>query len=150
LGYLSSRSARTSDFPILRRFGIILLGAAVTNNAGDASGDWKEIEGVNEILPSGDTRAQYGGTDDNDSSGIMRYVSIRHTGINIGESDGNEIQGLTLGGVGAGTTLEYIESYASGDDGVEFFGGNVNLKYFVSAFNSDDAVDWDQGYRGKG
>ena len=125
--------------------GIILLGAAVTNNASQ-----KEIEGVNEILPSGDTRAQYGGTDDNDSSGIMRYVSIRHTGINIGESDGNEIQGLTLGGVGAGTTLEYIESYASGDDGVEFFGGNVNLKYFVSAFNSDDAVDWDQGYRGKG
>jgi len=130
--------------------GIILLGSAVTNNAGDAAGDWKEIEGVNEILPDGDTRAEYGGTDDNDSSGIMRYVSIRHTGINIGESDGNEIQGLTLGGVGAGTTLEYIESYSSGDDGVEFFGGNVNLKYFVSAFNSDDAVDWDQGYRGKG
>ncbi len=130
--------------------GIILLGAARTNNAGDAASDWKEIEGVNEILPDGDTRAEYGGTDDNDSSGIMRYVSIRHTGINIGESDGNEIQGLTLGGVGAGTTLEYIESYASGDDGVEFFGGTVNLKYFVSAFNSDDAVDWDQGYRGKG
>ncbi len=125
--------------------GIILLGNAVTNNASQ-----KEIEGVNEILPTGDTRAEYGGTDDNDSSGIMRYVSIRHTGINIGESDGNEIQGLTLGGVGAGTTLEYIESYASGDDGVEFFGGNVNLKYFVSAFNADDAVDWDQGYRGKG
>jgi len=125
--------------------GIILLGNAVTNNAAQ-----EEIEGVNEILPTGDTRAEYGGTDDNDSSGIMRYVSIRHTGINIGESDGNEIQGLTLGGVGAGTTLEYIESYASGDDGVEFFGGNVNLKYFISAFNSDDAVDWDQGYRGKG
>ncbi|MYF39273.1 MAG: T9SS type A sorting domain-containing protein, partial [Rhodothermaceae bacterium] len=58
--------------------------------------------------------------------------------------------GLTLGGVGAGTVLEHIEVFASGDDGVEFFGGTVNLKYFVSAFNSDDAIDWDQGWRGKG
>ena len=130
--------------------GIVILGHAGTNNPGDASGDYKEIEGVNEILPDGDTRAEYGGSDDADNSGVMRYVSIRHTGINIGESDGNEIQGLTLGGVGSGTVLEYIESYSSGDDGVEFFGGTVNLKYFVSAFNADDAVDWDQGWRGKG
>ena len=130
--------------------GIVILGRAGTNNPGDAIGDFKEVEGVNELLPSGDTRAEYGGTVDDDDSGVMRYVSIRHTGINIGESDGNEIQGLTLGGVGAGTVLEHIEVYASGDDGVEFFGGTVNLKYFVSAFNSDDAIDWDQGWRGKG
>ncbi len=130
--------------------GIVILGHARTNNPGDTSGDWKEIEGINEIIPAGDTRAEYGGTDDDDDSGIMRYVSIRHTGINIGESDGNEIQGLTLGAVGNSTTLEYIESYASGDDGIEFFGGTVNLKYFVSAFNSDDAIDWDEGWRGKG
>lgn len=130
--------------------GIVILGHASTNNPGDSNGDFKEIEGVNEILPDGDRRAEYGGADDADNSGVMRYVSIRHTGINIGESDGNEIQGLTLGGVGSGTTLEYIESYASGDDGVEFFGGTVDLKYFVSAFNADDAVDWDQGWRGKG
>ena len=81
---------------------------------------------------------------------VVRYTSIRHTGINIGESDGNEIQGLTLGSVGSGTVLENIEVYASGDDGVEFFGGTVNLRYFVSVFNSDDAIDWDQGWRGKG
>ena len=130
--------------------GVVILGHASTNNPGDASGDYKEIEGVNELLPDGDTRAEYGGNNDEDDSGVMRYVSIRHTGINIGESDGNEIQGLTLGGVGSGTTLEYIEVYASGDDGVEFFGGTVNLKNFVSVFNSDDAVDWDQGWRGKG
>ena len=130
--------------------GIVLLGAAGTNNPGDATGDYQEIEGVNEIVAEGDTRAQYGGNNDDDSSGIMRFVSIRHTGKNIGESDGNEIQGITLGGVGRGTVLEYIESYASDDDGVEFFGGTVNLKYFVSAFNADDAVDWDQGWRGKG
>jgi len=130
--------------------GVVLLGHAGTNNPGDASGDYQEVEGVNELVSAGDTRAQYGGNDDNDSSGILRYVSIRHTGINIGESDGNEIQGLTLGGVGAGTVLDYIESFSSGDDGVEFFGGTVNLKHFVSAFNSDDSIDWDQGWRGKG
>ena len=130
--------------------GVVILGHAGTNNPGDAAGDFQEIEGVNEILADGDTRAQYGGTMEDDSSGVMRYASIRHTGINIGESDGNEIQGLTLGGVGSGTILEHIEVYASGDDGVEFFGGTVNLKYFVSVFNSDDAVDWDQGWRGKG
>jgi len=130
--------------------GVVILGQAITNNPGDAAGDYQEIEGVNELVPDGDTRAEYGGSNDDDNSGIIRYASIRHTGINIGESDGNEIQGLTLGGVGAGTTLEYIEVYASGDDGVEFFGGTVGLKYFVSVFNSDDAIDWDQGWRGKG
>ncbi len=130
--------------------GIVILGHARTNNPGDAEGDYQEIEGVNELVPDGDTRAEYGGDNDDDNSGIIRYASIRHTGINIGESDGNEIQGLTLGGVGSSTVLEYIEVYASGDDGVEFFGGTVNLKYFVSVFNSDDAIDWDQGWRGKG
>lgn len=130
--------------------GVVVLGRAKTNNPGDAGGDYLEIEGVNELVPDGDIRAEYGGTDDTDNSGIIRYVSIRHTGINIGESDGNEIQGLTLGGVGSQTILEHIEVYASGDDGVEFFGGTVNLKYFVSVFNSDDAIDWDEGWRGKG
>lgn len=130
--------------------GVVILGHSMTNNPGDREGDYQEIEGVNELVPDGDKRAEYGGNDDGDNSGVIRYASIRHTGINIGESDGNEIQGLTLGGVGSETVLEYIEVYASGDDGVEFFGGTVNLKYFVSVFNSDDAVDWDQGWRGKG
>ena len=130
--------------------GVVILGRAMTNNPGDAKEDYKEIEGVNELVADGDARAEYGGKDDTDNSGIISYASIRHTGINIGESDGNEIQGLTLGAVGSQTKLEYIEVYASGDDGVEFFGGTVNLKYFVSVFNSDDAIDWDEGWRGKG
>ena len=124
--------------------GLVILGRATTNNATEAT-----IEGVNEI-ESDPALVGYGGTDDNDDSGILRYVSIRHTGINIGSSSGNEIQGLTMGAVGAGTTIEYIESFASGDDGYEWFGGTVNARYLVSAFNSDDAFDWDQGFRGKG
>jgi hypothetical protein len=121
--------------------GVVILGKAITNNDGD-----KAVEGVNEIDAE---RAKYGGDDDNHSSGVFRYVSIRHTGINVGSSTGNEIQGLTLGAVGAGTVIEYVESYASGDDGFEFFGGSVNTKYLIAAFCSDDAFDWDQGFRGK-
>ena len=124
--------------------GIVILGRASTNNIVEAT-----IEGVNEISSDPDL-VGYGGTDDMDDSGVFRYVSIRHSGINIGSSSGNEIQGLTLGGVGAGTTIEYVESFASGDDGYEWFGGTVNTRYLISAFNNDDAFDWDQGFRGKG
>lgn len=125
--------------------GLILLGEATTNNEGTNAE--REIEGLNEIFPN-DERIRYGGTDDDDNSGVLRYVSIRHTGINIGSSTGNEIQGLTLGAVGRGTTIEYVESYASADDGFEFFGGTVNTKYLVAAFCSDDSFDTDEGYRG--
>jgi hypothetical protein len=125
--------------------GVVVLGYATTNNA-----DQKQIEGINELTAEGDDRAVYGGDDDNDSSGILRYVSIRHTGIAVGDQAGNEIQGLTLGGVGRGTIVEYVESYASADDGFEWFGGTVDGKYLVSAFTSDDNFDWDEGFRGRG
>lgn len=128
--------------------GLVILGRATTNNP--TAGGIKEIEGINEIVGEGDTRAEYGGTDDDDDSGVLRYVSIRHTGIQVGDQAGNEIQGLTLGAVGRGTTIEYVESYASADDGFEFFGGTVDTKYLVSAFNADDAFDYDEGFRGRG
>lgn len=128
--------------------GIVLLGYAPTNNANNT--EIRNIEGINEIIGSGDERARYGGNDPMDNSGVMRFVSIRYTGIAVGDQSGNEIQGLTLGGVGAGTTIEYVESFASGDDGFEFFGGTVNTKYLVSVFNEDDGFDWDEGFNGKG
>ena len=127
--------------------GVVILGAAKTNNA--TEGGVKLVEGVDQIANPA-SLAEYGGTDDEDNSGVFRYVSIRHTGIQVGDVDGNEIQGLTLGGVGSGTTIEYVESFASNDDGFEFFGGTVNTRYMVSAFNTDDGFDWDEGFRGKG
>lgn len=126
--------------------GLVVLGRASTNNA--TSDGTKLIEGVNEIA-NPESYARYGGSTENDNSGVIRYVSIRHTGINVGDVAGNEIQGLTLGGVGSGTTVEYVESFASNDDGFEFFGGTVNTRYLVSAFNTDDAFDWDEGFRGE-
>ncbi|MBK8945806.1 MAG: T9SS type A sorting domain-containing protein [Ignavibacteriae bacterium] len=125
--------------------GVVMLGQASTNN--QTTDGLKAVEGVNEINAE---KSLYGGTNDEHSSGVFKYVSIRHSGINVGDQAGNEIQGLTLGGVGSGTVIEYVESYASADDGFEFFGGTVNTRYMVAAFCSDDAFDTDEGFRGKG
>lgn len=143
----------SSANPILDRGfwgGVILLGNATINSNGQdgdqgGSGSIGLIEGVPDIVPS-QYRTYGGGSDDVDSSGSLRYVSIRHTGAVLGAAD--EIQGLTCGGVGNGTVLEYIEVFASNDDGVEFFGGTVNVKYLVVAGKRDDGLDTDQGYNG--
>ncbi len=131
--------------------GLIILGNAILNDAdnpiinpGAGIVPEREIEGI----PTGNNLAKYGGADDSDNSGVLRYVSIRHGGFEL--SANNEINGLTLGAVGSGTTIEYVEIFNNSDDGIEFFGGTVNLKYIVSAFNEDESFDWDQGYRGKG
>ncbi|MEX0981249.1 MAG: hypothetical protein WD577_01395 [Bacteroidales bacterium] len=119
--------------------GLIILGNAPINT--------KEGEDMIEGLPVSEPRSLYGGIDDDDNSGILRYISIRHGGTNIGE--GNEINGLTLGGVGRQTIVEYIEVISNEDDGIEIFGGTVNCKNLVVSFCGDDAFDIDQGYRGK-
>ena len=120
--------------------GVIILGNAPLN----ASGGEAAIEGIAISEP----RGIYGGEDPLDDSGILEYVSIRHGGTNIGLE--NEINGLTLGGVGSNTTIHHIEVISNADDGIEIFGGTVNLKYVISAFCGDDAFDLDMGYRGKG
>ena len=85
---------------------------------------------------------------DNDNSGILRYVSIRHAGALI--VAGNELNGLSLGSVGRGTTIEHVELVSAADDNIEFFGGTVNVKYITTLFGDDDMFDWDLGWTGKG
>lgn len=128
--------------------GIILLGRAPTavcatgtgpnNAAGSSTSCQLAIEGV--------TGRFYGGANQTDSSGQMSYVQIRYSGIAI--SDGNELQGLTLGGTGSGTVLDHIQSHNSADDGIEIFGGTSNLKYIAITGADDDGFDIDNGYRG--
>ncbi|MEX1001028.1 MAG: hypothetical protein WDZ35_02850 [Crocinitomicaceae bacterium] len=118
--------------------GLIILGNA--NISADAPS--VQIEGI----PVSDQNGLYGGTDDTDNSGTIRYVSIRHGGANIGE--GNEINGLTLGAVGSGTTIDHIEVIANQDDGIEFFGGTVNVSHAVLWNIGDDAIDTDQAWNG--
>jgi len=120
--------------------GLIILGNAPNNNAGGEG----QIEGIS----SDELRAAHGGDNPHDNSGVIRYVSIRHGGTEIGA--GNEINGLTLGSVGDGTTIEYVEVFSNQDDGVEFFGGLVNTRYIAVAFCGDDCYDYDEGFLGQG
>lgn len=89
--------------------------------------------------------ALYGGANPADSSGRMRFVQIRYSGFVL--SGNSELQALTTGGTGSGTVLEYIQSHNSSDDGMEFFGGRVNGKYFVITGAEDDSLDTDVGIK---
>lgn len=120
--------------------GLIVLGyAPVSAENGD---DVAQIEGI----PADETFGAYGGNDINDDSGIMTYISIRHGGSLIGE--GNEINGLTLGGVGKGTEIHHVEVVGNLDDGVECFGGSVDISDVIVLFQGDDGIDFDQNYSG--
>lgn len=113
--------------------GIILLGKGKVNKTPAT------IEGEN--------ISTFGGTEDADNSGILKYVRIEFAGIAF-ETD-KEINGLTLGGVGSGTTIDYVQISFSGDDSYEWFGGNVNAKHLIAYKGLDDDFDTDWGYAGK-
>jgi len=89
----------------------------------------------------------YGGSDDNDNSGLIRFASIRYGGFIL--SPNNEINGLTTGATGRNTYFEFIEVVNNADDDIEHFGGLCNMKYVAGLFGGDDGIDIDQGYRGK-
>ena len=120
--------------------GVIVLGSATIARPDGVDG----IEGID----ADEQRARFGGTNDADNSGVIRYVSIRHAGAQL--SPNNEINGLTLGGVGSGTEIDYVEVFANLDDGIELFGGTVAVKHAAVAFCGDDAFDYDFGWNGKG
>ena len=90
---------------------------------------------------------QVAGSTPDDNSGMLKYVVITEGGFAI-NAEGDEINGLSLNGVGSGTVLEYIQVHDNVDDGIEFYGGTVNMKYAVVTAARDDSVDWDEGYQG--
>lgn len=120
--------------------GLVILGHA-TNNRGV-----RNIEGIpvnaRTAYGCGDTFA----CDDDDDSGVLRYVSVRHAGFTLDPNA--EINGVTFGAVGRGTTVEHVEVFANSDDSFEFFGGTVNAKYLIGAYGGDDDIDWDTGFTG--
>ncbi|WP_017256920.1 hypothetical protein [Pedobacter arcticus] len=118
--------------------GIILLGKAPNNIPGGVG----TIEGGVD-----NTVGVHGGTIADDNSGTLKYVRIEYPGIAF--QSNNEINGLTLGSVGTGTTLDYIQVAFSGDDSFEWFGGTVNAKHLISTSNVDDSFDFDNGFQGK-
>ena len=92
--------------------------------------------------------AAYGGNDDNDNSGTLKYIRLEYTGYAFDEE--HEANGISFYGVGNGTTVENCQAYKGSDDGFEFFGGSVNVKNLVATSCSDDSFDWTEGWNGKG
>ncbi len=123
--------------------GVLILGKAPISASND---DGDVVEVAIEGIPSTDPNGLYGGNEPGDNSGVIKYISIRHGGTNIGA--GNEINGLTLGGVGNGTVIENVEVISNQDDGIEWFGGTVNVTNAVVWNVNDDAIDADQSWAG--
>lgn len=121
--------------------GLVMLGSAPISADGATEA---QIEGV----PASEPLGLYGGSVASDNSGTVKYVSIRYGGAVIDANEGKEINGLTLGGVGSGTTIDHVEVFANVDDGVEFFGGTVSVSDVLVAYQGDDAIDIDQAYAG--
>jgi hypothetical protein len=128
--------------------GLALLGNAVINRGlGTCGGDTGTVcEDNLEGLPAQEGRAIFGGDDDASSCGSLEYVRIEFAGNEIAPN--NELNGLTLGGCGSGTNLDFIQVHRGLDDGVEFFGGTASISHVIVDGMGDDGVDWDQGYRG--
>lgn len=125
-----------------------------TVKSSPAPGDWGGIivNGRAKINVTGGTAegeggtGTYGGNDDTDNSGTMKYVRVEYAGRILGTD--NELNGFSMNGVGSGSDFSYLQAYRGADDGFEFFGGTVNVRYCVSTGNHDDSFDWTQGWRG--
>jgi hypothetical protein len=127
--------------------GLILLGKAPVNIK-DTGGNpiQGSVEGILKT-PGQGAGTTYGGSDENDSSGVLRYVRIEYSGVVIATD--NEVNGVTFAGVGRGTKVDHVQVRATLDDCFEFFGGTVDAKYLACQKNQDDGFDFDLGYRGR-
>ena len=126
--------------------GYVSENAIVTNTPVPSASNIASMEGLIAAFP-GDPNVLYGGGDDDDDSGSLRFVSTRYTGRVVGLN--NELNGLSLGGIGRGTDVEHIDIMNNVDDGIEIWGGKLNIKYFNIWNIGDDSLDVDQGWRGK-
>jgi len=117
--------------------GLVLLGKAKVNRTGGSS----LFEGLDDL-----PEHRYGGNDDEHNCGTLQYVRIEWAGYEILPT--KEVNGLTLGGCGKETELDYIQIHGSADDAIEFFGGSASIKHLVSSSYDDDGLDWDEGWSG--
>ena len=114
--------------------GLVLNGSATLNVRGGVA----EGEGAS---------GEYGGANDEDSSGVMTFVQVKYAGQNFTEED--ELNGIAFQGTGSGTLVDYVQVHNNSDDGIEFFGGTTNARHVLLSGNEDDALDWTQGWNGK-
>lgn len=127
----------------------VMGNAYISENAvgGNTSAPNASNRGNMEGLINGPTTDQYGGGNDDDDSGTIRFLSLRYGGKVVALN--NELNGLSLGGIGRGTDIHHVDIMNNVDDGIEIWGGTVNLKYFNIWNIGDDSLDIDQGWRGK-
>lgn len=131
--------------------GIIILGRAPIRgcNAAVAQGSAACENAVEGVTAATGSQALYGGATPTDNSGSLQYVQIRYPGAFLTSAEaGDDLNGLSLGGVGSGTTIDHVQIHNSGDDGIEVFGGTVNMKHIVITGALDDSLDYDEGWTG--
>ena len=120
--------------------GLIINGSAPVNGCVD------NVAAVCELRGEGLTTYKYGGANPKDNSGVLNYVVVEYAGFEI--TNENELNGIAFQGVGNGTLVDYIQVHMNSDDGVEFFGGTVDVKHVVLTGNRDDSLDWVHGWKG--
>jgi hypothetical protein len=124
--------------------GILLNGNGITNNCDDAQ---RAANQCHVLAEGGAADARYGGNDNTDSSGTLKYVVVKHAGFDL-TGAGDELNAVTFNAVGSGTVVENLEVYSGYDDGIEFFGGAVNVTNYVALYVRDDSIDFSDGYIG--
>ena len=121
--------------------GLVLNGNGITNNCTDEQRANNLCHVTAEGQPS-----NYGGSDNEESSGVLRYVIVKHTGFEV--APGDELNGITFNAIGSGTVVENVQAYSTYDDGLEFFGGAVSAKNVVVLYARDDSLDYSDGWVG--
>ncbi len=124
--------------------GLVILGRGPIADCADAGATGGTIQCQAPV--EGTSGSIYGGASPSDSSGRIQYLQVRYSGFKVDTN--NELNGITLAGVGSGTILDHVQVHNSSDDGIEWFGGRVNQKYIVLTGNDDDSFDVDSGYKG--
>lgn len=131
--------------------GMVINGFGVTNKCSYTGtlGTDLALDGECHLLAEGsvgDDESNYGGDNNADSSGEMTYVRVKHTGAQV--ASGDELNGVAFNAVGNGTIVRNLQAYSTYDDGIEFFGGAVNVENYVALYVRDDSIDIDEGYQG--
>lgn len=129
--------------------GLVINGFGVTNKC-SYTGTYPDVTTTDcHVASEGKADAgesHYGGDNDDDNSGVLKYLIVKHTGAEV--APGNELNGIAFNAVGNGTLVENLQIYSVYDDGIEFFGGAVDITNYVALYVRDDSIDIDEGYRG--
>jgi hypothetical protein len=140
-GFADAVSNAAGPYDVQLWGGIVINGHGVTNNCTDTQRANNDCHVEAEGRPS-----YYGGNNNADNSGVLRYVVVKHPGFEV--APGDELNGVTFNAVGSGTVVENLQIYSAYDDGVEFFGGAVNITNLVALYVRDDSIDFSDGYVG--